>query len=161
MKNECSFAGHLQSVDHRKNVAKSFVKTIPASTLACKRTVYRTMEHLSYSFSAGQKENTNHYILTENKLDNIGTQMETSPRKSLCQLAVHSEVSKSSADMATELSKYAHIKLQPYNSSFLRLGSKSWYYRWFQESVAFGFLDLKLVFFFRMRYGLCKWECKQ
>jgi len=47
----------------------------------------------------------------------IGTQVETSPKKSSCQL------SKSSAHMERELLKYVHIKLQPYNDSFLRMGS--------------------------------------
>jgi len=53
-------------VHHRKNVAKSFVKTIPASAVLCTRTVYSTVEHLSDKFSGGQKENT-HCVPTEKK----------------------------------------------------------------------------------------------
>jgi hypothetical protein len=53
-------------VHHRKNVAKSFVKTIPASAVSHTRTVYSTVEHLSDKFSAGQKENT-HCVPTEKK----------------------------------------------------------------------------------------------
>jgi hypothetical protein len=86
----------------QKKCCKSFVKTIPASALSCKRTVYSTVEHLSDKFSAGQKENT-YCVPTEKKLDNTGTQMETSPKKSLCQVTVHGDVSKSSAHMAREL----------------------------------------------------------
>jgi hypothetical protein len=88
-------------VHHRKNVAKSFVKTIPASAVSCTRTVYSTVEHLSDKFSAGQKENT-HYVPSER---NIGIQMETSPKKSLYLL------SKSSAHMAKELLKVRSYKI--------------------------------------------------
>jgi hypothetical protein len=88
-------------VHHRKNVAKSFVKTIPASAVSRTRTVYSTVEHLSDKFNAGQKENT-HCVPTKR---NVGTQMETSPKKSLYLL------SKSSAHMAKELLKVHSYKI--------------------------------------------------
>jgi len=56
----------LVHVHHRKNVAKSFVKTIPVSAVSCTRTVYSIVENLSDKFSAGQKENT-HCVPTEKK----------------------------------------------------------------------------------------------
>jgi len=43
------------------------------------------------------------YILTEEKLHDTGTQMETSPTKCWCLLAVQSQVSKSSAHSTTKL----------------------------------------------------------
>jgi len=49
-----------------KNVAKSFVKTIPASAVSCTKTVYSTVEHMSDKFIAGPKENT-HCVPTEKK----------------------------------------------------------------------------------------------
>jgi hypothetical protein len=53
-------------------------------------------------------------VLTEEKLDDIGTRLEHTPRKSLKRLAQEANVSNSSARRATQL-----LKLRPYKTTLI------------------------------------------
>lgn len=55
------------------------------------------------------------YILTEEKLDDTGAQMETNTTKCSCFLAAQSQVSKCSAYSATKL-----LKIFPYKIKFIQ-----------------------------------------
>ena len=76
---------------------------------------------------------------------NMGTQMETSPKKYLCQL------SKSSAHMARELLKVHSYKITAIQGLFPSNG---------KNQMPMDFLIWNLCSSC-MRYGLYKWECKQ
>jgi len=116
---------------HRK-----FCKKYPDSKVPCKRTVYRIVEKFRETGSVLDKKKVRRrFVLTEEKLDEIGAQIETCPGKSLHRLAVKSGVSKSSAHRATKL-----LNLRPYKVraapqlSILNGKARSGHCRWFQES---------------------------
>jgi hypothetical protein len=73
--------------------------------------------------------------------------METNPKKTLHQLAFESGVSKLSIHWAAK-----SLKLHPYEITVMQhLYPVGWearrrYCKWFQESVAYEFLDLELIF---------------
>jgi hypothetical protein len=75
------------------------------------------------------------FVLTEEKLDEIGAQMETCPSKSLHRLAVQSGVSKSSAHRAMKLLNLRPYKIRAAPQFCILIGeARSGYCRWFQES---------------------------
>jgi hypothetical protein len=74
--------------------------------------------------------------------------MVTSYRKSLHQLAVQSGMSKFSALIETKLLKLYPYEIRPIQQPFtVDWEARSWNYRWFQEFVAYRFLNLDLMFF--------------
>jgi hypothetical protein len=73
-------------------VATCFVKKYSALTVPCERTYPNSGKTLKERFSTGQKEKRNRYDFTEEKLDDIGAQMETSFRKYLRRLGLQSRV---------------------------------------------------------------------
>ena len=116
---------------HRK-----FCKKYPDSKVPCKRTVYRIVEKFRKTGSVlDKKKIRRRFVLTEEKLDEIGAQMETCPGKSLHRLAVKSGVSKSSAHRATKL-----LNLRPYKVRaasqlpVLNREARIGHCRWFQKS---------------------------
>lgn len=116
---------------HRK-----FCKKYPDSKVPCKRTVYRIVEKFRKTGSVLDKKKVRkRFVLTEEKLHEIGAQIETCPGKSLHRLAVKSGVSKSSVHRATKL-----LTLRPYKVraapqlSILNGESTSRHCRLFQES---------------------------
>jgi hypothetical protein len=87
-------------------------------------------------------------MLTEEKLDDIGARLEHAPSKSLKRLAQESEVSESSARMATQF-----LKLIPYKTTLIHAlqpcdpASRVHFCNWFLQSVIEGEIDLQLTFF--------------
>ena len=89
---ECSFAVLLQSVCHKKS--PKFSKKHPASTVLFKRTIFRTMWKLwNEKFNAAQNESMKMLCSNWWQTGEIGPWMETSLRKSLCQLRVQTTIS--------------------------------------------------------------------
>lgn len=76
---------------------RSSVKKNVASTVPCKITIYRTVQKFLITGLVLNVQKVRKSVLAEDKLHDIGAQMETNPRKPLCQLAVYSAVSHSSA----------------------------------------------------------------
>jgi hypothetical protein len=95
-----------------------------------------------------KKQKHKREMLTEEKLDDIGTTLEHAPRKSLKCLAQESEVSESSARMATQFLKLIQCEttlihaLQPCDSA-----GRVHFCSWFLQSVIEGEIDLELTFF--------------
>jgi hypothetical protein len=95
-----------------------------------------------------KKQKHKHWVLTEDKLDDIGARLEYAPRKSLKCLAQVTGVSKSSARRATQLLKLRQCKttvihaLQPCDP-----GCRVHFCSWFLQSVVKGEIDLQLTLF--------------
>jgi hypothetical protein len=90
-----------------------------------------------------------HWVLSEEKLDDIGARLVHTPRKSLKHPAQETKVSKSSARRATQL-----LKLKSYKTTVnhLRLAAtwSSWqdsFFSWFLQSTVEGEIDPQLTFF--------------
>lgn len=132
-----------------KECRQEFCKKYPASAVPCKTTIYKTVERFRTTGSVlNKKKVRRRYVLTTEKLDEIGAQIETSPTKSLHLLAVQCGVSKASVQRATELLKLRPYKIRAVQQLFpLDWEARSRYCRWFQESVANGILDPELLFF--------------
>jgi hypothetical protein len=103
---------------------------------------------LNDRFSYEQKK----YIPTEEELVLV-LKLKLAPEKSLCQLAVQSEMSKFSLHWAIIILKQHVYKNRVEQLLPLDLESISCYCRWFQESEANGFLYLELMFSW-IRHGL-------
>jgi hypothetical protein len=87
-------------------------------------------------------------LRTEKKLDDIGTRLEHTPRKSPKRLAQQTGVSKSSARMATQL-----LKLRPYKTTVINAlhqhdpARRVPFCSWFLQSVVEGEIDPQLTLF--------------
>jgi hypothetical protein len=87
-------------------------------------------------------------VVTQEKLDDIGSRLERTPRKSLKCLAQETGVLKASASKASQLLKFSPYKttvihtLQPCN-----LASRVHFCSWFLQSAVEGEIDLQLTFF--------------
>jgi len=85
-------------------------------TVLCKRRTYRIVAKF-WMIGGGQKENVKILCFNWRKIGWYWCLNKC--RKLLCWLAVQRKVSKSSAHGATKCLNFAHIKLEPFNSSFL------------------------------------------
>jgi hypothetical protein len=107
--------------------------------------IYNTVRKLHPTESVLDKSNLKRDVLTEEKLDDIGTRLEASP-KNLS--ALQCELAKSTAHFGTKL-----LKLRPYKTVVVHSllppygKAKIHYCMWFQELVFNGLLDPELRFF--------------
>ncbi|KAJ4433388.1 hypothetical protein ANN_15647 [Periplaneta americana] len=95
-----------------------------------------------------KKRRRRRHVLTEEKLDDIGAQLEQSPQKSLTQLAQQAGVSRTSAHNATKLLKCHPYKVTEVHS--LEAGDlhrRINFCNWFLQSVNDGSLNPQLVMF--------------
>jgi hypothetical protein len=103
----------------------------------------RTVRLLIY-----KKTKYKRWVLTVEKLDDLGARLEHTPRKSLKSLAQETGVSKYSWRTATQLLKFRPFKttaihtLQPHDSA-----SRICFWSGFLQSVVEGEVDLQLTFF--------------
>jgi hypothetical protein len=93
-------------------------------------------------------------VLTEEKLDDVGTRLEHTSRKSLKLLAQRNGVSKSSASRTTQMLKLDRIKQQKFKHTLQPRGpaSRVHFCSWFLQSVVEGEIDPQLNCFL-MKHG--------
>jgi hypothetical protein len=95
-----------------------------------------------------KKPKHEHQVLTEEKLDDIGSRLDHTPRKSLKHLAQVTGVSESSERWTTQL-----LKCRPYKTTLfytLQLhdsASRVHFCRWFLQSIIKGGINLQFAFF--------------
>jgi hypothetical protein len=83
----------------------------PGERFPCKRSTHNIVNKLKTTGSMlDRKPDRKRNLLTEEKLDDIGTRLETSPRRSLIRLAQETCVSEKSASRATKLLKVRPCK---------------------------------------------------
>jgi hypothetical protein len=98
--------------------------------------------------SCWSQDNTKMSYFNWREIDNIGVKMVTSHRKSLHQLAVQSGMSKFSTLTVIQLLTLCPYESTPTQQRFpVDLEARSCCYRLFQESVAYGFLNLEHMLF--------------
>jgi hypothetical protein len=112
-----------------------------------RQTIHKVNKLRKTGLLIAKKQKHKHLVLTEEKLDDTGTRLEHTPRKSLKCLAQVTGESKSSARMATQLVKLTPYKtivihaLQPHNPD-----SRVHFCSWFLQSVVKGQIDPQLTF---------------
>lgn len=130
---------------HRK-----FCKKYPTSTVPCKRTVCSIMEKFQMTSSVLDKKKTQkYYVWNEEKVDNTGSQIGISLKKSLCKFTVQNELTKF-LTQGKKRFKLCQYKIRGVQQLFLL----DWKARsWFCGFKANGYLIWNL-FFLHIKYCL-------
>jgi len=88
------------------------------------------------------------HVVSEGKLNNTGVQMVISKPKKIFSLISCSEWDiKTLSPLSNKNFKIMPIRNYTHTTTAPFRLLRSWYYRWFQEFVTYGFLDLELMFF--------------
>jgi hypothetical protein len=87
------------------------------------------------------------WVLTEEKLDDIGARLEHIPRKSLKHIAQETGVSNSNARRTTQLLKLRPSKTVSYTLQLLSPASRVYFCSWFLQSFIASEIDLQSTFY--------------
>lgn len=134
----------FKSIISGRNVNKSFTENF----LKMQCLLKQQFTEQWWSFIQWDGRGKKRHVLTEDKLNNIGPQLEASPRMSKCLLALRCGISRSTLHAATKL-----LKLWPYRMTVLYsllpsdYEARHWYWKHFQQSVSNGLLYPELVLF--------------
>ena len=132
-----------------KKCARKFRRRFPHAPVPNVTTVYKYVKRFRATGSVlDTKRSRRRHVLTVEKLDEIGARLETSPRKSLAQLAQETGVSESSARNAVQL-----LHERPYEITLVHKlnntdrEARRNFVNWYLHGVHAGEIDPTLILF--------------